>query len=105
MQNGEARNHDIITGKKTRKLYGQDGASRKNITGEKRKIEVNIMTCDSQYDDNRKTVTGKNFEQAINIRHCPHLSNLPLNKGGKFVKADILIGMDNDGDLMIPYEV
>ena len=65
MQNGEASNHDIITGEKTRKLYGQDGASRKNITGKKRKIEVNIMTRVSQYDDNRKTVTGKNFEQTV----------------------------------------
>ena len=40
----------------------------------------------------------------INLIHYPHLADLPLTNEGKFVKADILIGMDN-GHLMVPYEL
>ena len=49
-------------------------------------------------------IPARHPSKQIDIRHYPHLSDLPLNNGGKLVKADILIGMDN-GHLMIPYEV
>ena len=49
-------------------------------------------------------IPARHPSKEIDIIYYPHLSDLPLNNGGKLVKADILIGMDN-GHLMIPYEV
>ena len=49
-------------------------------------------------------IPARHPSKAINSIHYPHLSDLLINNGGKFVKADILIGMDN-GHLMVPYDV
>ena len=49
-------------------------------------------------------IPARHPSKEIDSIHYPHLSDLPLNNGGKLVKADMLIGMDN-GHLMIPYEV
>ena len=41
-------------------------------------------------------IPARHPSKEIDLRHYPHLSDLPLNNGGKFVKTDILIGMDNE---------
>ena len=40
-------------------------------------------------------IHARHPSKEIDIIYYPHLSDLPLNNGGKLVKADILIGMDN----------
>ena len=49
-------------------------------------------------------IPARHPSKEINLINYPHLADLPLTNEGKFVKADILIGMDN-GHLMVPYDV